>query len=194
MTQKGSNGWWYHGIGALVLLGNRSIQSMSGRDFFASDDNRVSENDVVTLDLAPTVDGYWGDYARTLFIEDGIVAKEDQPQTPLFRQGLDAELSLHHQLMQTAVPDMTYEELFFKLNAEITRLGFENLDVHGNLGHSVEFDEADRVYIERGSTRSFKELGKAFTFEPHIRLNGGRFGFKREDIYYFDENGILRLL
>ena len=26
-----------------------------------------------------------------------------------------------------------------------------------------------------------------FTFEPHIRKAGGRWGFKHENIYYFDD-------
>jgi Xaa-Pro aminopeptidase len=194
MEEKGSNSWWYYGLGAFVLLGKRSIESMSGRDYYASAESRVAENDVVTVDLAPTVDGYWGDYARTLFVEDGVVAREDHPESALFRQGLEAELYLHNQLMQLATPEMTYEELYFALNAEITNLGFENLDFHGNLGHSVEIDKDDRVYIELGSKRSFRDVGKAFTLEPHIRLRGGSVGFKRENIYYFDENGALQVL
>ena len=194
MIKKGSNAWWYHGIGALVLLGKRSVESMPGREYSASEDNKVAENDVVTIDLQPTVNGQWGDYARTLFIEDGIVAEEDNPQTLLFRKGLETELYLHNNLKEFLTPEMTYEALFFRLNAEITELGFENLDVHGNLGHSVELDEGDRIYIERGSTCSFKEVGKPFTLEPHIKLCGGSLGFKREDIYYFDDSGVLRLL
>lgn len=194
MVKKGSNSWWYHGIGVLVLLGKRSIESMSWRDISANEQNRVSENDVITIDVAPTVDGFWGDYARTLFMENGSIAPEDAPQTPAFRQGLEAELYLHHKLMEYATPAMTYEELYFKLNAEIVKLGFENLDFHGNLGHSIELDQADRVYIERGNTRTFGEVGKPFTLEPHIRLAGGSIGFKREDIYYFDDHGILQSL
>jgi len=194
MTKKGSNSWWYHGIGACVLLGKRSILSMSGRELFASAENKISETDVVTIDLAPTVDGFWGDYARTLFVEGGVVAKEDSPTLPLFCKGLEAELYLHNKLIEIATPEMTYEQLFFKLNKEITDLGFENLDFHGNLGHSIEFDKDDRVYIERGSTASFMEVGKPFTLEPHIRLDGGSVGFKRENIYYFDSNGILQTL
>jgi Xaa-Pro aminopeptidase len=194
MVKKGSNSWWYHGIGGIVLLGKNSIVSKSGRDLLGREENRVSGNDVVTIDLAPTVDGFWGDYARTLFVEDGAVAREDDPQTPLFRKGLDAELYLHSKLMEYATPDMTYEELYFKLNAEIAQLGFENLDFHGNLGHSIELDQADRVYIERGNTSSFKEVGKPFTLEPHIRLVGGSVGFKREDIYFFDDDGSLQRL
>jgi len=194
MTQKGSNSWWYHGIAALVLLGKRSIESMPGRHYFASEENKVSEYDVITIDLQPTVDGYWGDYARTLFIEDGIVAMEDNPRTPLFRQGIEAEISLHKTLLELATPEMTYEELFIRLNEEIKKLGFENLDLHGNLGHSVEIYENERYYIESGSTRSLKDVGKPFTFEPHIRLCDGLFGFKRENIYFFDDTGTLHLL
>jgi Xaa-Pro aminopeptidase len=194
MVNKGSTSWWYHGIGALVLLGKRSIESMSGRNYHASEENLVLENDIVTIDLAPTVEGYWGDYARTVFVESGIVAQEDDPKTALFLEGLDAELFLHKKVMELAAPEMTYEQLFFAINAEITRLGFENLDVHGNLGHSVEIDQADRVYIERGNTSTFSEIGKPFTFEPHIRRAGGSFGFKRENIYYFNDKGILNLL
>lgn len=194
MTLKGSNSWWYHGIGVLVLLGKRSVLSLSGREMFASEESRVAENDVITIDVAPTVDGFWGDYARTLFVEDGKVAIEDAPQNPLFRKGLEAELYLHNKLMEIATLEMTYEQLFFQLNAEITKLGFENLDFHGNLGHTIEIDQADRIYIELGSTRSFKEVGKLFTLEPHIRVSGGEIGFKREDIYYFDDNGLIQRL
>ena len=96
--------------------------------------------------------------------------------------------------MEIATLEMTYEQLFFQLNAEITKLGFENLDFHGNLGHTIEIDQADRIYIELGSTRSFKEVGKLFTLEPHIRVSGGEIGFKREDIYYFDDNGLIQRL
>ena len=194
MVAKGSNSWWYHGIGAVVLLGKRSIESMPGRDYSASEENRVSENDVVTVDLAPTVDGFWGDYARTLFVEGGSVAKEDDPKIPHFRRGLEAELYLHAKLMEYATPQMTFEELFFKLNEDITNLGYENLDFKGNLGHTIEMNQADRVYIERGSKASIHETGKPFTLEPHIRLIGGSFGFKRENIYYFDDSGVLQLL
>ncbi len=89
---------------------------------------------------------------------------------------------------------MSYDELFFILNDEIKNLGFVNLDLHGNLGHSIEMDKDDRIYIERGSIHTFREVGKPFTFEPHIRRIDGSFGFKREDIYYFDKDGELQLL
>ena len=194
MTAKGSNSWWYHGIGAVVLLGKRSVESMSGHDYFASNENTVAENDIVTIDVGPTVDGFWGDYARMLFVEDGTVAAEDQPQNPLFRKGLEAEFHLHKKMIELLTPETTYEELFRKLNEEIIAIGFENLDFHGNLGHSIEMDQKDRVYIEKGNNLSFIEVGKPFTLEPHIRLRGGSIGFKRENIYYFDDTGKVQVL
>jgi Xaa-Pro aminopeptidase len=191
LSDYGSNSWWYHGIGAFVLLGKRSTLSMSGTEHTPSEDNLVGENDVVTIDLAPTLDGYWGDYARTIFIENGMVANEDQPTVPEFRQGLEAELYIHKRLFDLVTPEMTYENLFFLLNEEIKQLGFENLDFHGNLGHSIEFEQSDRIYIEKGNQTTFSECGKPFTVEPHIRVKGGAYGYKRENIYYFDSNGTL---
>ncbi len=185
MEERGSNSWWYHGVGALVLLGNRSRLSLPGKEFFASDSNRVAQNDVITIDLAPTVDGFWGDYARTLFMENGAVAPEDLPEKAEHRAGLDAELHLHNYLVERLSPDMTYEDAFRILNEEISSLGFVNLDFHANLGHSVELDKDDRVYLEKGSSKTFREVAKPFTLEPHIALPGGP-GYKRENIYYIN--------
>jgi len=194
MTRKGSNSWWYHGLGALVLLGERSVVSVSGTQYIPSKDHCVSEDDVVTIDLAPTLDGYWGDYARMIFVENGRVVEEDQLSTELFQEGLAAEWTLHAKLCAMADLDLTYEDVFYQLNQEITQLGFENLDFHGNLGHSIEFDQANRIYIEKGNQTTFRESGKPFTLEPHIRKLGGTVGFKREDIYYFNETGALQRL
>ena len=193
LVRRGSDSWWYHGVGALVLLGPRSRVSTSGLNYYASETNILGDNDVVTLDLAPTIGGYWGDYARTIFIENGAAAPEDQPSTPAFRQGLDAELHLHEMLMRTARPDSTFEEIYYKLNEEIERIGFVNLDYKKNLGHTVEVLEQDRIYIEKGVRSTFAELARPFTFEPHIAREGGDRGFKRENIYYF-EGDTLRCL
>lgn len=194
MEEKGSNSWWYHGVPALVLLGDRSTLSISGKQYQPLDNNCLAETDLVTIDLAPTVDGYWGDYARTIFIEDGMVAAEDNPSHAAFREGLAAEQYIHSKLFELAAPDISYEALYYALNLEIHALGFENLDFHGNLGHSIEFSESDRVYIERGVKSTFAEIGHAFTLEPHIRVNGKKVGFKREDIYYFNQAGVLQRL
>ncbi|NMA06828.1 MAG: aminopeptidase P family protein [Ruminococcaceae bacterium] len=185
LEKNGSNSWWYHGVGALVLLGDRSTVSVSGREYYASEENILKETDVVTIDLAPTIDGYWGDYARTLFVEEGRVYM-DNPASAEFKEGVSAEISLHKLLTEAATPDMTFQDIFEMINAEIDRLGFVNLDYRKNLGHTIEEHEWQRLYIEEGNNSVIGYVAKPFTFEPHIKAAKGKFGFKREDIYYFD--------
>lgn len=56
---------WYHNIPALVLLGERSCLSISGKDYFPSDES-VGSNNLVTVDLSPCIGNVWGDCARSL--------------------------------------------------------------------------------------------------------------------------------
>ena len=62
LINEGSESFWYHGIGALVHVGERTLMSQAGREYRVTD-TPVRDTDIITLDLAPTVDGYWGDYA-----------------------------------------------------------------------------------------------------------------------------------
>ena len=99
---------------------------------------------------------------------------------------------LHREMRAFVTPDTTFEELYFRMNALIAEKGWKNLDFLGNLGHSIVREKSDRIYIERGNTSTLGEA-EMFTFEPHIGKEGSLYGFKREDIYYF-ENGVLHLL
>ena len=193
MRSRGSGPWWYHGVGALVLLGNRTTLSVSAREYAPDPENRVSANDVITVDCSPTLAGYWGDYARTFFMEDGILAPEDSPVLPENRRAMEAELHLHEYLLNNLDPDMAYGEAFEILNGVIEGMGWVNLDFHGNLGHSVERNERDRVWLEKGNRLTFREVGKPFTLEPHIRRMEGGHGFKWEDIYYIQGDRFVRL-
>ena len=87
---------------------------------------------------------------------------------------------------------MTFHELFVRMNAEIDELGFENLDFAKNLGHSIERHIDRRRCIEEGCSSALADVS-LFTFEPHIRRKHGLWGFKHEDIYYF-EGQRLRVL
>ena len=94
--------------------------------------------------------------------------------------------------IKAAAPGKTFEEIFLEMNALIKSLGFENLDFLGNVGHTIEVDKNDRLYFEKGNSAALGQ-DTLFTFEPHIRAAGGRWGFKLENIYYF-ENGVAREL
>ena len=193
MVQKGSGPFWYHGVGALVLLGERSTLSLSARNYVPDPKNCLKKRDILTIDCSPTVDGEWGDYARTFFLKNGKAVREEDITDPEFRRGLDAELELHRMLKEELSPDMTYEEAYLSLSERIRELGFVNLDFHGNLGHSIETDEKKRICLEVGNKKTFREYGKPFTLEPHICLEGGCFGYKRENIYYIDEDRFVEL-
>ena len=86
----------------------------------------------------------------------------------------------------------TFEKLYYHMNEFIVENGFVNLDFMGNLGHSIVKTKGDRVYIEKGNMTKLGDV-KYFTFEPHISYPDSKYGYKKENIYYFDENGLMKL-
>ncbi len=47
-------------------------------------------------------------------------------------------------------------------------------------------------FIAPDVKRTLRDAG-FFTLEPQIRLKGGRFAFKHENIYYFNDQGLQEL-
>ncbi|MBQ1235150.1 MAG: aminopeptidase P family protein [Oscillospiraceae bacterium] len=192
LIKKGSTSFWYHGIGGLVHVGRRTLVSQGGRGYRVTD-TAVRENDIITLDLAPTVDGAWGDFARTIFVQDGVVVDESEVKDERYRYALECEYALHKFVMETATPDMTFEELFLRVNGKLSEMEAYNLDYSGNWGHSVNILQEERVYIK---PRYHEKLGDyvGFTFEPHLQCKDYSFGIKRENIYYFGHDGKVKEL
>ena len=50
----------------------------------------------------------------------------------------------------------------------------------------------DRIYIEKGNKSKLDDVA-LFTFEPHISISGSKYGYKRENIYYFEDGRIKEL-
>ena len=96
---------------------------------------------------------------------------------------------LHQELYHFATPDKTFEELYYYINNIIEQKGYINLDFMGNLGHSIVKQKNARVYIEKGNQIALGDVSY-FTFEPHISVSNSKYGYKRENIYYFD-NGVI---
>ena len=196
MKNNGVDSFWYHNVGALVLVGERTNLSVSGRDYKSSN-AQVSKTDLVTVDLGPSINGYWGDFARSLVIEDGRVVENPMPNSSelvkIMFKSIRFEDALHKKVQQIAHPDMTFDELYENINRFIIKSLYKNLDFKGNLGHSIERSLDDRIYIEKGEKRKLSDV-KLFTFEPHIQIvERGIFGYKKEDIYYFSEGVLTRL-
>lgn len=174
---------WYYAVPAYVLVGERSVLSMSGRDYVPSAEVRLAEGDIFTVDLSPLVNGRWGDCARTFQAGLG-------DQNPAIQEGMNIEHHLHRELLMWATTETTFDALFQHMNARIVDYGYENLDFAGNLGHTIEKTRDERIYTEKGNMVRLSDAS-LFTFEPHIRRPGTDIGVKYENIYFFDDLGGL---
>ena len=186
LEEYGVNDSWYHGVPALVLVGERTTLSMSGPDYRPSD-TAIGTNDLVTIDLSPMVNGFWGDCARSYIVgSDGVRPPEKKSALDY---GIHAERELHALMKEITTPTTSMHELYSLINNCIETMGYMNLDFRGNLGHTIEKHLNDRRYIEANNETLLGDCNM-FTFEPHIRQTNDTWGFKMENIYYF-ENDIV---
>lgn len=192
MLELGADSFWYWDIGAFVFAGDETTVSVSGREYITSD-RKIASDDIITIDLSPQNNNIWGDYARTLIIEDGSVVDDiNNIRNDEWRAGLLMEEELHKELIAFATPQTTFEELYYHINKLITDRGFTNLDFLGNLGHSIVKDKNDRIYTEKGNKALLSSVDY-FTFEPHISVPNSKYGYKKENIYYFNSGKLIEL-
>ena len=145
MLSLGADSFWYYNIGAFVFSGKDTVLSVSGREYKTAD-KMIENNDIITIDLSPQCNYIWGDYARTVVIENRKVVKNiENICNTEWKDGLLMEENLHRILQQIASPETTFEELFFYINKIIAENGYENLDYLGNLGHSIEKTKDERI-------------------------------------------------
>jgi Xaa-Pro aminopeptidase len=187
LFEEGIESTWYYGVYALVLLGSRSCISASGRHYVPSDE-AVGDFNLVTVDLSPEINGCWGDCARSIIIENGVVT--DEPGSTEMAGGISTELWLHDEMKSYAKQTTTFHDLYLYCNGLINERGYENLDFNQNLGHSIVQDKKDRLFIEAGCNVRLSEV-PFITFEPHIKKCGSAWGFKHENIYYFNAENVL---
>ncbi|MBQ8830670.1 MAG: aminopeptidase P family protein [Oscillospiraceae bacterium] len=189
MLKNGADSFWYWDVGAFIFSGTDTVLSVSGREY-TTPDAIVKDNDIVTIDLSPQCNNVWGDYARTIIVENGcVIASTEDISNDEWRAGLQMEKHLHKVMREYVTTETTFEELFYYMNDVIANREFANLDFLGNLGHSIIRNKNDRIYIEKGNNIKLSEV-EAFTFEPHISRPNSVFGYKMENIYRI-ENGTL---
>ena len=190
MDAQGVTGYWWFGVAGVILSGARLRASMEGDEYEPSH-VALQQNDMVTIDLSPEIDGYWGDCARSFFLRDGrlVTAGEAGPEQA---EGVAAEATLHAHLLHFARPEMTFQELHAQMDAQVRSLGFENLDFLGNYGHNIGQDLHGRAFIDAHCRQRLDSV-PLFTFEPHIAIPGSPLAFKYEEIYRFAGNR-LRVL
>ncbi|MDE5722096.1 MAG: aminopeptidase P family protein [Clostridia bacterium] len=192
MNKLGATSFWYWDIGAFVFSGEETTLSVSGKHYQTAD-KLINADDIITVDLSPQVNEFWGDYARTIIVENGVVINDIiKISNPEWKSGLLMEDKLHSELLSFAKPETTFEELYFHMNEFIVSNGYINLDFMGNLGHSIVTKKDDRIYIEKGNNATLGSV-KYFTFEPHIAVIGSKFGFKKENIYHFKNSKLTEI-
>ncbi len=191
MLELGADSFWYWDVGAFIFAGNETTVSISGTQYQTSD-KVIENNDIITIDLSPQSAGIWGDYARTLIVENGKVTEPEKTANTEWKRGIFTEKLLHKEMCRFVTRKTTFEELYFYMNEAIENQGFVNLDFMGNLGHSIEKKKEDRIYIEKGNKICLGDVS-FFTFEPHISIAGSKYGYKRENIYYFEDNKLVEL-
>jgi Xaa-Pro aminopeptidase len=121
MRDKGVHSFWYHGVGAYVHVGKRTTTSESGKGYKPSG-TVVGRNDIVTVDLSPEINTYWGDFARTFIVVNGSSAFDaiHATQNELvkeFTHGVNIEKQLHNVFVEYVKPDMTFEEVYIYIAA-----------------------------------------------------------------------------
>ena len=100
MLSLGADSFWYWDIGAFVFSSDETTISVSGREYVTAD-KLISDNDIITIDLSPQCKNVWGDYARTIIIENGtVVNRIENIQNSEWRNGLQMEEALHNELIR----------------------------------------------------------------------------------------------
>ena len=116
LLENGADSFWYWDVGAFIFAGDETALSVSGKDYQAAD-RIIQKDDIITIDLSPQRNNIWGDYARTLVFEDGVLCDEiEKIKRDEWRNGLQMEEYLHQALIDAGTPDMTFEELYYYMN------------------------------------------------------------------------------
>ena len=99
MLENGADSFWYWNVGALIFSGDETTMSISGKRYKVA--NRIiTNNDIITIDLSPQNNNYWGDFARTIIIENSKVINDiNNIQNQEWKNGLLMEKYLHERLI-----------------------------------------------------------------------------------------------
>ncbi|MCW7459230.1 aminopeptidase P family protein [Leptospira bandrabouensis] len=182
MKANGIHGFWYYNIGAFVLTGNRSLLSISGKEYVPSK-VKVKNGDVVTIDLSPVLNNTWGDYARTFCLGN---SNNDINEALYFIK------KLHYKFIEIYNPNLTISTIHKEIYNTIHSNNFKSLDFRNNFGHTIEEDITQRKWFDSNNNNNFSTF-KFFTFEPHIKKVGANYGIKHENIYYFDGTKLIEV-
>ncbi len=76
LLEHGADSFWWRGVGAFVYAGDETAVSVVPDEGYQATDREIQENDIITIDLSPQRNLVWGDYARTIILQDGEVVEQ----------------------------------------------------------------------------------------------------------------------
>jgi Xaa-Pro aminopeptidase len=143
----------------------------------------IGPGDPILLDIGGTMDGYYSDITRTLWVTGGDPAMA--PDAAFLRI---FDLTQRAQAAATAAvrPGIACERLDEVARTIITEGGHGQDFIH-RLGHGIGLEGHEEPYLVAGNGEAL-EPGMAFSTEPGIYL-AGRFGARIEDIVVCGEAG-----
>jgi Xaa-Pro aminopeptidase len=183
MLEHGASGYWGN-TPAFVLAGDRLRDSVFDHRYVPAD-VPLGENEMITIDVGPRIGDALGDCARSYFLKAGKLVTAQQAGAEQ-AAGMALEHRLHAAFFERVKPSMSFAEIYRDMDALVRESGYENLDLLGNYGHSLEKDPADFVLMNGNNERPLGSVA-FFTFEPHIARPGSRYAAKLEEVYYFDD-------
>ena len=193
MLEKGAESFWTHNDPALILFGDLTTYSAHESPASLYENKTIQDNDLITIDVAPTIGTGWGDMARSYVMENGRIVDWKNCHDSEIREGMEMEIKLHELFVKSVKDDTTFADIYKITNDCLTSHGYVNLDYHGNFGHSIENRSQDRITFIRENEVIISQYNKPITFEPHICKKNGRYGLKHENMYFYVNGRIEKI-
>ena len=116
LLELGADSFWYWDVGAFVFARDETTVSVSGKQYVTSD-RVIDNNDILTIDLSPQIGNIWGDYARTIIMENGKVVEDIGLIENLeWKRGLQMEEKLHAELLRFATKEKPFNPSEYNTN------------------------------------------------------------------------------
>ena len=157
MMELGADSFWYWDVGAFVFAGDETTLSVSGKEYTTSE-RVIAENDIITIDLSPQNEYTWGDYARTIIIENGKVVETDNVTNDEWKKGLLMEEYLHEEMCKFVAPETTFEELYYHINGIIEEKGPQALLIN----RAAQLASNGRGCLGERAVHYFVHISKVF--------------------------------
>jgi Xaa-Pro dipeptidase len=126
---------------------------------------KISQRDVVLMDVGAVYEGYYGDLTRTIFV--GEATKKQKEVYDVVAQAQEAAI-------RSVKPNIRAEEVDAAARKVIENAGYGEYFTH-RTGHGLGLEVHEEPYIVQGNKTALRP-GMAFTIEPGI--------------YFFEEFGV----